>query len=71
MIVRGGGVGVLGENMIVLGGAVQEEEEVQGDTVDLDHNYLSFYRTTRYGKINLPISLYFQYQLRSIFRYYG
>ena len=30
---------VLGENMIVRGGVAQEEEEVQGDTVDLDHNY--------------------------------
>ena len=39
MIALGEGMIVLGEDMIVQGETVLEEEEVQGGTVDLDHNY--------------------------------
>lgn len=59
--VQGGGMIVLGEEMIVLGGDMivrggiaQEGEEVQEETVDLDHNYFILLSYRRYGQTNLP-----------------
>lgn len=40
---------VLEEDMKALGEAVQEEEEVQGDTVDLDHNYFIYLLNSNLG----------------------